>query len=71
MLAGGALAAVPELDDKRRGLRAHRAAAPAPLAIDGRLDDAAWRDAPSFEDFHKHAPRDGKPIAAGLRTTVQ
>jgi hypothetical protein len=70
LFATSALAAMPEADDKRRGLRAHRSGAQA-LAIDGRLDEPAWREASAFEDFHKHAPRDGKPPAPGLRTTVR
>ncbi len=57
--------------DARQLLRAARAADGAVVAIDGRLDDAAWRRAPAYEDFHKHAPRDGKAQPSGLRTTVQ
>ncbi|MCC2956128.1 hypothetical protein LK542_10925 [Massilia sp. IC2-477] len=65
LLAADAVAA-----DERHGLRAVRNAGPAP-AIDGRLDDAAWQRAPAYDGFHKHAPRDGKEAAGGLRTTVQ
>lgn len=70
MLAASASGAVPDTGDKQRGLRAHRSSTPVPLAIDGRLDEAAWEAAPAYEDFHKHEPRDGKPHA-GLRTTVK
>lgn len=67
MLAGGALAA----EDERRGLRAARAPGAAAPVVDGRLDEAAWRDAQPYDAFHKHAPRDGKPLGAGLRTEVR
>ena len=30
-----------------------------PPVIDGKLDDAAWRDAASVDDFHQTAPSDG------------
>lgn len=53
------------------GLRALRIAAPEAPAIDGVLDEAAWQRAPRYDDFHKHVPRDGQPVPAGLRTTVQ
>ncbi|MFC0253038.1 hypothetical protein [Massilia consociata] len=67
LLATGALAA----DEGRRGLHAFRITGASAPVIDGRLDDAAWQRAPVFDAFHKHAPRDGKPPGAGVRTAVQ
>jgi hypothetical protein len=43
------LCAAPGLAQTPRGYLCYRASAP--LAIDGRLDDAAWKDAPWTEDF--------------------
>jgi hypothetical protein len=48
-------------------LRAVRASSP--VAIDGDLSDAAWRDAPEFTDFTQHDPDDGTP--ASLPTSVR
>lgn len=53
------------------GLRALRIAAAETPRIDGVLDDAAWRRAPSFDAFYKHQPRDGAPVPGALRTSVQ
>ena len=40
-----------------------------PVRIDGRLDDAAWQDAPLMSDFIQRAPWDGQP--ATERTEVR
>ncbi|VXC69383.1 hypothetical protein [Massilia sp. 9I] len=57
--------------EERQPLRAARSAGlPAPT-IDGLLDEPAWQGAPVYDDFHKHAPRDGKAAPGGLRTTVR
>ncbi|SFD92682.1 hypothetical protein SAMN05216204_14615 [Massilia yuzhufengensis] len=57
--------------DEGRKLRAARIDSGAALVLDGRLDEPAWQRAPAFDAFHKHAPRDGQPLPAGLRTTVR
>jgi hypothetical protein len=41
------------------GIRAVRASAP--IRVDGRLDDAAWRDAPVVSDFVQRLPEEGQP----------
>jgi hypothetical protein len=53
------------------GLRALRIAAGDTPAINGALDDPAWRRAPVYQDFHKHQPRDGAPAPGALKTSVQ
>jgi hypothetical protein len=65
LLAGSAHAS------DRHGLRALRIAAAESPAIDGVLDDAVWRRASLYDDFHKHLPRDGGAASGALRTTVQ
>lgn len=72
LLLSALLAAEAGAADERHKLRAAFAgqAGGAPV-IDGRLDEAAWRQAPLYDGFHKHAPRDGKAAPSGLRTTVQ
>ena len=74
MAAASAAPATPPAPDARRpaaeepALRAlHRP--DAGLRIDGRLDEAAWRDAPLHEDFVQLEPQDKQP--ARWRTTVQ
>lgn len=37
--------------------------AAAPPRIDGRLDDAAWLDAPVFSDFRQRDPDEGAPVS--------
>jgi hypothetical protein len=39
----------------------HAVRATAPIAIDGRLDEPAWRDAPVFGDFRQRDPDEGAP----------
>ena len=36
-------------------------AEPTPPRIDGKLDDAAWQDAPAFGDFVQKDPNQGEP----------
>jgi hypothetical protein len=55
--AGGADAAPPAAAPP--ALRAVRASGP--VAIDGSLDDAAWRDAPAFAGFLQRDPDQGQP----------
>lgn len=43
----------------------------APLRIDGKLGDAAWRRAPLFDTFTQYLPQDKRPVPDGYRTTVQ
>jgi hypothetical protein len=43
----------------------------AKLAVDGRLDEAAWRDAPVHDRFRQFLPTDGVDAPAAYRTTVQ
>ena len=47
------------------GIRAH--ATDAPLRLDGRLDEPAWRDAPVAGDFLQFEPDRGRPAVAGTR----
>jgi len=48
---------------------AHPASAQEPPAIDGRLDDAAWRSAPPLDGFVQREPREGSEISE--RTEVR
>jgi hypothetical protein len=41
------------------------------LRIDGRLDEAAWRDAPVHDGFVQYLPVDRQPVPEGYRTTLQ
>lgn len=41
------------------------------IALDGRLDEAAWQRAPLHERFVQFLPLDRQPPPAGYRTTVQ
>jgi len=65
------LAADPAQASESPGLRALRIDKADTPTIDGMLDDAAWRRAPILDAFHKHLPRDGAALPAGLRTQVQ
>lgn len=49
-------------------LRAVRATV-APV-LDGNLSDAAWQNAPEFDDFTQHDPEDGKPATQKTRVRV-
>lgn len=52
--------------------RAFRPAADAaPLRIDGRLDEAAWQQAPPHDAFVQYLPLDRLPAPEGYRTTLQ
>ena len=65
------LAADPAQASESDGLRALRIDRADTPTIDGMLDDGAWRRAPAHADFHKHLPRDGEAVPAGLKTSVQ
>ena len=41
------------------------------IVLDGRLDDAAWRNAPVHDAFVQFLPLDRQPPPPGYRTTVQ
>ncbi|WP_207221212.1 hypothetical protein [Pseudoduganella lutea] len=41
------------------------------VTVDGKLDEAPWRAAPEFATFHQFLPENGKPLPAGLRTSVR
>src|SRR5262245_54256749 len=47
-------------DNGRKQARAMRVPSGA-ISIDGRLDDAAWRDAPPITDFVQREPTEGAP----------
>ena len=49
--------AVFEVDGRRKSFKIHRV--PSAPTIDGRLDDAAWREATLIRDFHQTSPLDG------------
>ncbi|NNG22511.1 hypothetical protein [Telluria aromaticivorans] len=78
LLLSGVLAAADagaqlpvESGEPRQRMRAMRIAGmPAPV-VDGRLDEPAWQGAPAYQAFHKHAPRDGKPLPEGVRTEAR
>ncbi len=42
----------------------------APPIVDGRLDDAAWRDVPAMADFIQREPRDGRPATEATEVRV-
>jgi len=41
------------------------------VTVDGELGEAPWQAAPEFADFHQFLPENGKPLPAGLRTSVR
>lgn len=73
LLCAGSLA-LPVLADVARAWPAPRAIElpphAAPIRIDGQLDEAAWQDAPVYDQFIQHQPFSAK-APAGLRTTVR
>ena len=44
--------------------------AAAPIAIDGALDEAAWRDAPVAKDFVQREPREGQPASEATEVRI-
>ena len=52
-------------------MRATQMPGQAAPVIDGVLGEPAWQRAPAYQAFHKHAPRDGKPLPDGVRTEVR
>lgn len=54
---------------EREPLRARAAPAAVAPVIDGRLDDAAWRDAPPIGEFVQREPVEGRPVSE--RTEVR
>jgi hypothetical protein len=52
-------------------MRAHPIGPEARLHIDGRLDEAAWRDAPVLADFHTFLPQAGSTAPQAYRTEVR
>ncbi|MDI4634607.1 hypothetical protein J7U46_16225 [Pelomonas sp. V22] len=66
-LSGSAWAATDAVPSS--AIRALRQPGEAALQIDGRLDEALWREAPVYEQFVQFLPEDRQ--AARWRTTVQ
>lgn len=44
-------------------MRAHALPGPGQIQLDGRLDEAAWAQAPRHAEFFEHTPNDGRPAA--------
>lgn len=70
-LPSQALAAAESEEPKRRSLAAHVARQPLALALDGRLDDAAWEQAPANTRFFQYQPEDGRDAPGHLHTSVK
>ena len=56
---------------KRRSIGAHIASQPLALQVDGRLDEADWRNAPANARFYQFQPEDGRDAPDKLRTEVR
>jgi Carbohydrate family 9 binding domain-like/Domain of unknown function (DUF5916) len=59
LLSAAAIAQPRSSDDDTKSVRIVRA--PEPPVIDGRLDEAVWRQALMIDDFHQVRPVDGAP----------
>ncbi|XLZ71924.1 DUF5916 domain-containing protein [Massilia sp. SR12] len=70
-ISASALAAAESEEPKRRSLAAHVARQPLALALDGRLDDAAWAQAAANTRFFQYQPEDGRDAPGHLRTSVK
>lgn len=66
---GGASGAVARNDHPIAVPSAHAVRRSSPIEIDGRLDDAAWNDAPPVTEFTQWDPEEGKP--ATQRTEIR
>jgi hypothetical protein len=71
LLAGCSTLAAAELVGPRKEARAVRL--PGPIAMDGRLDEAAWKEIPVFTGFQRLLtdPDAGEAIPTGLQTSFQ
>ena len=65
VLQAGGLRDTPATPSVARAVRAQ----PSAPRVDGRLDDAAWAQAPVYSDFIQREPHDGQPAAE--RTTFR
>lgn len=69
-LKAGTTTAQPDpAQDQRKQARATRVADGA-VRVDGRLDDAAWRDAPPITDFVQKEPVEGAPPADAIDVRI-
>src|SRR5210317_2375159 len=57
LLFAAEAAAIYTINGERKSFEAYRT--DSPPVIDGKLDDAVWRDAVTVEDFHQTAPTYG------------